>query len=146
MSSLRWTPEQLEEFQRRQRQQAAAGQITVRTHLIELEPRRGPQKAAKKPSEIEELFAAQIAEAGLPAPQREAAYLIGHRHRLDFAWPALKIGVEVQGMVHRIKGRFEADIEKRALGLLQGWRVLEVSGAAIRDGRAIKWLRALLTL
>ena len=47
-------------------------------------------------------------------------------------------------MVHRIKGRFRADIEKRALALLAGWRVLEVSGAEIRSGQAIAWLIALL--
>ena len=101
-------------------------------------------KEPQQPSEIEELMAAQIEAAGLPEPVREYPYLRGSRHRLDFAWPSRKIGLEVQGMPHRIKERFEADIGKRALGLLQGWRILEVSGKAIKDGRAIEWLKQLL--
>lgn len=101
-------------------------------------------KAKQEPSEIEESFNAQIIAAGLPDPKREHPYLIGSRHRLDFAWPDRKIGVEVQGQVHRIKGRFQADIEKRARGLLQGWRILEVSGKEVRSGQAIEWLKQLL--
>ena len=101
-------------------------------------------KESQQPSAIEELMAAQIAAAGLPEPVREYPHLRGSRHRLDFAWEGRKIGLEVQGMPHRIKERFEADITKRALGLLQGWRVLEVSGKAIKDGRAIEWLKQLL--
>jgi hypothetical protein len=47
-------------------------------------------------------------------------------------------------MAHRIKGKFKRDIEKRALAMLAGWRVLEVDGAAIKDGRAIAWTKRLL--
>ncbi len=96
-------------------------------------------------SDLEVSLAEQIALAGLPAPVQQYHHLRGSKHTLDFAWPELKIGCEVQGMVHRIKGTFRGDIKKRALGLLQGWRVLEVGGAEIRDGTAIEWLRELLT-
>jgi len=115
-------------------------------------PRKAPVKAvvkpAKPPSEIEQQFAAQIAEAGLPSPAREYPFLRGRAHRLDFAWPdhrinGMQVGVEVQGMVHRVKGRFSADIEKRALGLLQNWMILEVGGEQIRNGKAIEWLKEL---
>ena len=107
-------------------------------------PAKKEAPAKQQPSEIEELMAGMIAGAGLPEPVREYPYLRGSRHRLDFCWPSRKIGLEVQGMPHRIKERFEADIGKRALGLLQGWRILEVSGKAIKDGRAIEWLKQLL--
>jgi hypothetical protein len=49
-------------------------------------------------------------------------------------------------MAHRIKGKFKRDIEKRALALLAGWRVLEVGGDEVRSGRALVWLRELLAL
>ncbi len=110
-------------------------------------PRKAP-KPPKPPSELEILFAAQIVEAGLPSPAREYPFLRGRAHRLDFAWPdyrvnGMQLGVEVQGMVHRVKGRFSADLEKRALGLLQNWMILEVGGEQIRNGKAIEWLKEL---
>ena len=104
---------------------------------------------ARQVSEIEELLASQISLVGnLPAPEREYPFLRGRAHRLDFAWPAyrvngMQLGVEVQGMVHRVKGRFSADLEKRALGLLQDWLILEVGGDQIRSGKAMEWIQAL---
>lgn len=110
-----------------------------------------PKAAAAKKvvSEIEELFASQIALVkNLPPPQREYPFLRGRAHRLDFAWPeytvnGMQVGVEIQGMVHRVKARFSADLEKRALGLLQGWLILEVGGEQIRSGKAMEWLQEL---
>ena len=86
----------------------------------------------------------QITEAGLPEPVREFWHIPNRDFRLDFAWPALKLGLEVQGGAHRIKGKFKADMEKRALGLLAGWRILEVGGKEVRSGQAIEWLKLLL--
>lgn len=100
-------------------------------------------------SDIEELFAQQIRLVGnLPAPEREYHHLRGSKHRLDFAWPeyrvnGMQLGVEVQGMVHRVKHNFSADLEKRARGILQGWLVLEVGGEQIRSGKAMEWLQEL---
>lgn len=108
-----------------------------------------PSRIAAAPapaSDIEELFAQQLSLTKLPAPVRQYPYLRGSRHTLDFAWPDLMIGVEVQGMVHRIKTKFHADIKKRATAMLQGWRVLEVGGAEIREGVAIEWLHQLFEL
>lgn len=92
------------------------------------------------PSAIEESMAAQIKEAGLPAPVREHQPIEGRKFRMDFAWPDLKIGIEVQGMTHRIKGKFHRDIEKRVLATLARWTVLEVDGASVRSGQALAWL------
>lgn len=102
-------------------------------------------------SEIEELLASQIRLVGnLPAPIREYPFLRGRAHRLDFAWPTwryngMQIGLEVQGMVHRVKQRFSADLEKRALAQLQNWLILEVGGEQIRSGRAMEWLQEIFT-
>lgn len=98
----------------------------------------------QKESELERRFAQQIRAAGLPDPEREYYHIAGRDFRLDFAWPALRLGVEIQGMAHRIKGKFNADIEKRALAMLAGWRVLELNGTAVREETGIEWLKALL--
>lgn len=100
--------------------------------------------AAKGRSELEVEFQRQIEEACLPGPEYDVTYLIGSRHRLDVCYRARKIGVEVQGGVHRIKGRFKADLKKRAEGLLQGWRVLEVGPDEIKSGKGLQWLKTLL--
>lgn len=103
------------------------------------------RKGTKRgPSELELLIAQQITILEFPNPEREFKHIPGREFRLDFAWPDLHLGLEVQGMVHRIKGRFKADSEKRALGLIHGWRVLEVTGDDIRSGRAAAWLTTLL--
>lgn len=95
-------------------------------------------------SPLEADMESQIAAAGLPKPETEAFYLVGSRHRLDFCWRGRKLGLECQGEPHRIKGRFKADIGKRAEGLLQGWRILEVGRDEIKSGQAIEWLKKLL--
>lgn len=106
----------------------------------------GPVMEKPFGSELEELFAQQLHLTQLPKPVRQYLHLRGSKHTLDFAWPDLMLGVEVQGMVHRIKGSFKNDIKKRAQGLLQGWRVLEVGGAEIRDGTAMQWLHELFDM
>lgn len=105
---------------------------------------RAPKPAPTGPSQIHIRMRQQIQQAGLPEPIEEYYHIKGRDFRLDFAWPDRKIGVEVQGMAHRIKGKFHADIEKRALAMLQGWRILEVSGDTVRDERGIEWLKQLM--
>lgn len=111
-----------------------------------LEESRTPASNASR-SELEIALQIQI-EQTLPAILQpsgyDVPYLVGSRHRLDVCWAPRRFGVEVQGMPHRIKGRFKADIHKRAIGLLQGWTILEVDGDTIRSGQAIEWIRQLL--
>lgn len=100
----------------------------------------------KPESDIEALFSQQLSLTNLPPPIRNYLYLRGSRHELDFAWPDQMIGVEVQGMAHRIKEKFKTDIKKRAQGLLQGWKILEIDGDHIRDGVGMEWLHQLFEL
>lgn len=124
--------------------------VRVATPAAPAPGNRGP-KPPKEPSELEIMMADQIAQCPhLPAPLREYPHLRGSRHKLDFAWPDWRvdgraIGLEVQGMAHRTRERFLPDIEKRALGLLQGWLVLEAGGDHIRNGKAIGWLQELFS-
>lgn len=114
-----------------------------RGELVGLPPAQ--KQRVRRESELERMLDFQMATLRLPAPEREYLFLNDRRFRFDFCWPSRKQAVEVQGMAHRIRERFNADIEKRALALLAGWRVLEVSGRTIRSGQAIHWIEEFLT-
>ena len=94
-------------------------------------------------SELETELERQLVDAGIFC-RAEFHPMDGRNFRLDFAWPDIKCGVEVDGAVHRIKGRFKGDLEKGALLLLAGWRVLHVGRDQIYDGRALTWIKELL--
>jgi very-short-patch-repair endonuclease len=131
-NAVRWTEEQLKAY--------VMGKDS--RGLKQQRPVSNP--VARAESKIERRLDQQLAESGLPKHQRNYFFLPDRDLELDFAWPALKVAVEVQGMAHRIKGKWKRDIEKRALAMLAGWRVLEVDGAAVRDGRAIEWTKKLI--
>ena len=103
------------------------------------------RKVKRKSSAIEATLALHIRAVNLPDPKRNYVFLPGRKLELDFCWPELKFGVEVEGAVHRIKERFHGDIEKHALALIHGWTVMRVDGRAIRSGAAIGWLQELWT-
>ena len=64
--------------------------------------------------------------------------------RFDLCWPALKLAVEVDGAVHRIKERFLADMEKHQAAFAAGWRVLRVAPRQVRNGAAVELVRQAL--
>ena len=100
----------------------------------------------REQSEIEALFEIQIRAAGLPLAKRNVVFLPGRKYEADFCWPDKRLIVSVEGMAHRIKGRFKADIEKHALALIHGWTVLRVDGRSIRSGKAIEWFEQLFRI
>lgn len=95
-------------------------------------------------SALEETLALHIRAEKLPAPQREYVFAPPRRWRIDFAWPELRLAVEVDGEAHRIHERFHADFEKHARLVLDGWTLLRVGGREVRSGKAIAWLKTLL--
>ena len=101
------------------------------------------------PSHLEESLALQIKAYGLPEPVREYRHIPGRLFRLDFAWPDYRVGVEVQGQIWSKGGHSSGtgiirDCEKRNLGKLEGWTVLEVVEPQIKAGDAIDWVRRAL--
>jgi predicted lipid carrier protein YhbT len=84
-NSVRWTEEQLANFKRRRET------LTV-SEPIQLVPQ--PEKVSK----IERRFDQQLVENDVPLYQRNYFFLPDRDLELDFAWPALKVAVEVQGM------------------------------------------------
>lgn len=107
-----------------------------------------PPKTSRK-SALEEEFWLQILAHKVGVPEREYVFAPPRKWRFDFAYPELSIGIEVEGggFVAGRHGRgvgMEADCEKYAVALLDGWRVLRVTGRQVKDGSAISWLKELL--
>lgn len=134
MKAVRWTPDDYADFRRR----TAAALKDVSETAAKLAP------IPRQESKLERRFTQQLTDACITGYQRNYFFLPDRDFELDYAWAPIKFAVEVQGMAHRIKANFQRDIEKRALALFAGWRVLEVDGASIRDGRALGWVKRLL--
>jgi len=82
----------------------------------------------------------------------------GRQWRFDFAWPNLKVAVEIEGLVVRkiggetvVQGRhaniagFREDCEKYNAAALLGWTVLRFEQSQVKSGRAIDMTIRVLT-
>jgi very-short-patch-repair endonuclease len=84
----------------------------------------------------------QIHVSSLPEPVAEYQFARPRRWRFDLAWPDRRLAVEVEGGTwangrHTRPAGYEADCEKCNAAALAGWRVLRVTGAMVKDGRAL---------
>lgn len=101
-------------------------------------------------SEIEDVLQAQLEFhflelSGWGNWKREYRFHPIRQWRFDFAWPDIKLAVEIEGGLY-VQGRhargagIEKDAEKYAEALLEGWRVLRVSPKHVVSGRALNWI------
>ena len=101
-------------------------------------------------SELAELFEFHLRAAGIDGYTREFKFHRSRRWRFDFAWPAERSAVEVDGgqwlggSGHNSGSGRERDCEKDAEAMLLGWRVLHFTTNQIRDGRALGYTERLL--
>ena len=117
-------------------------------------------------SELEDLFAWQIAAAGVPPPVRKNRFVRdivgdgpGIRARIrqaglqdwesDFAWPELLLAVEIDGGTwsggRHVRGAgFESDCRKCNTLVLHGWRVLRYTRALVESGEALAGVMAIM--
>jgi len=117
-------------------------------------------KAARKMAVDAErrTFRAWCKQNGLPIPVPELAFATAthrRRWRWDWAWPdtpegttggvALEIdgGGHVRGRHHRPKG-FQADQEKRRVGVELGWRIVNVTPQTVFSESTLATLKKLL--
>jgi hypothetical protein len=108
-----------------------------------------PARRRIGPSVGEETLARDLAllsplSSPLPAFLREYPFHVERRWRFDFAWPARKLAVEVEGVTYGDKGGrhqraagLEGDCEKYNAAVLLGWRVLRFTPRQIKRGEAI---------
>lgn len=104
------------------------------------------EKAPRKKWSYEERLAQQLEDAGISGFFVDAEYIEGRGLRADILFPLHKLAVEVQGAVHRIKGKWQADIIKAQDTLLNGYRLLPIATHQVRDGSAVGVIRAVLDL
>lgn len=76
-------------------------------------------------SAFERLVVSLLVEAGLPTPilQHEVSFG-GRRYRIDLAYPAAMLAIELDGSVHLERAVWEADHCRQNALSLAGWRVL----------------------
>lgn len=108
-------------------------------------PRPWPNPPADKPDRWPLVLRDQIVEAGLPEPFREFTWHPTRNFRADLCWPSKKFIVEVDGAVHRIKGKFLRDIERHYHLVKQGWVYVRVTPEMVRSGEALQWVKEFLS-
>lgn len=84
---------------------------------------------------------------GLPEPVAEFRFHPTRRWRFDFAWPDLKLAVEIDGGAfmagggrHTRGAGYRADCEKLAEAAIAGWRVIRCLPEHVTKGEAAKWI------
>lgn len=87
-----------------------------------------------------------IKGAGLPEPVLEFKFLHDRKFRFDLAWPDLMLACEIDGMAHRVKARFLADMEKMNLAREHHWLVIHCTPKMIRTGEALALVKRALQL
>lgn len=81
-------------------------------------------------SDLETRVLRVIAAAGLPLPRQQFRIeLRGRRRYIDLAYPDRKLGIEVQGPIHREQSRYDDDRVRMNELVIAGWRPLEITPA-----------------
>jgi len=94
------------------------------------------RKSGEENSPIEAKFAYQLKESGFPVFTREFKIFEDRHFRFDFAWPNLKLLVDLNGNHHLDPTNYTRDCEKYALATIAGWRVLIFSSKMVRNDLA----------
>lgn len=95
----------------------------------------------------EQIIGLDIIAAGLPQPELEYRFHETRRWRFDYAWPEMKVALELDGgnfsFGRHTRGKgYEADCRKMNTATAMGWRVLRVTTDMAAE--AIEWLVPLL--
>jgi len=93
------------------------------------------------PSEGEETFWLHCRAHNL-TPEREYRFAPPRRYRFDFAWPDMKLAVEVEGGTwmagrHNRGAGYESDCRKYSEAAALGWRVIRATTQMVQTGEAL---------
>lgn len=99
-------------------------------------------------SEAEATLYLQLRTTTLPLPERQVAFAKAIRRKwlFDFAWPDIKLAVEVQGGIWMRRGAHNTgtaitrDCEKGNEAILLGWTVLHVTTDQVDNLQALDWI------
>lgn len=100
-----------------------------------------------------DIFFQVLKENRLPLPEAEYKFHDTRKWRFDYAWPDLKIALEVEGGVwkkgagrHNRPSGFIADIEKYNSAAILGWKLLRVIPQTLTSKVTIEALKIMLKL
>ncbi|AJE36341.1 hypothetical protein G9455_11630 [Aeromonas hydrophila] len=109
---------------------------------------RSAANQVRKAQQVTSLHDKVLAQlVGFPDPATELVFHPKRKWRLDFAWPANMIALEVHGGIHsggrHTRGRgFVEDRAKMNEAALLGWTVIEATPEHIKSGQLRAWLLA----
>lgn len=96
-------------------------------------------------------FSAAVTVEGLAAPMTEVRFCDARKWRFDYAWPAAKVALEVEGGIwvkggggHNRGKAFKDDLEKYNRATVLGWRVIRVLPEQLLTIETLAMLRALM--
>lgn len=94
-------------------------------------------------------FEQQCIADKLPPFEREYRFDMERRFRFDFAWPDLKVAVEIDGGIfnggaHSNPLNILRDMTKNNLAVANGWKVLRYTPSDVKCGLAIAGVKALI--
>jgi very-short-patch-repair endonuclease len=106
------------------------GGRTLKTMLVQR-----PVAAPATESDAETLFVQLVRAAGFPDPVRQYWIVLrGRRYRLDFAWPALRLAVEIDGAAVHGPDELPRDLRRQNQIILDGWLILRFPWTMLRRG------------
>ncbi len=93
-------------------------------------------RTALLPCIADKLFNAALQARRLPRPVREFVFAAPRKWRFDYAWPAERLALEVEGGVwtqgrHTRGAGFLKDMEKYNEAAARGWRVIRTTPDAL---------------
>lgn len=144
-NSLRWTPEQLDDWQRRQRRThpstPPAPSPVVRAKTVRLSSERADAIAT---------YLQQLQLAGIEAPATEFRFHATRQWRADFAWIDHKVLAEYEGGIYNggahTRGKhYESDCEKYNEVALAGFVLLRFTVNMVKSGLALQQTERALT-
>jgi very-short-patch-repair endonuclease len=98
----------------------------------------GAEAAGVTKRELEERFAVVVEREALPRPRRNADIEVrGRFFNVDCLWPEARFAVELDGRaVHGTHKAFESDRGRDRMMVAEGWRVMRITWAQLRDEEA----------
>lgn len=150
--TIRWTPEQYEAWKKTTGQEpsrvALAADPPAMNAGAALSAKRERSSAAP---DIEAALVVELLRAGLGGFERNYRFDPRRRWEMDFAWPAARVAIEVQGGLHsrgahvRPEG-YTRDARKARRALLMDWKVFPCTAACVRDGSIVADVETALEL
>ena len=149
---LRWSDDQLARHKERisRDRQTAKDMPAVD---IDAAHRKIPKKEANKQlaraerEKWERLFRNQIQLAGFPEAKEQHRFHPERKWMLDFAWPEVKLGCEIEGGIWRKGGgahshplNIERDIEKHNALVMCGWTFFRFTPQIIQSGAGLRMI------